>query len=312
MMRPIALALALAASAATLTLAPASARADDNPYSLPWQLRPVMATTAVRSDTSFAKYEDKASNGGFTIASFLTASYRIPGTSAGEGGKGTGLAPLLRLAIVQDSPPSGNGGFAVVNPVLGATYGLRFGDFRAAGFLAFGIPIGMGGGDTPDVGPADARAKGPLARASMDNSFFAVNDFSVVPGVDFAYVAGGLTVQVEATLFQLERVRGSQKQLEASKTNFTTGLHVGYFLAPVISLGGDLRYQRWLNGPFSADINPVTQENLNFGVGPRLHFKLGGDVSIHPGIAYTRGISKEMAAATPNYHIVQLDIPIAL
>jgi hypothetical protein len=50
------------------------------PYSLPWQLRGAAATTAIRSDTSFARYEDGASNHALTIASTLLASYKIPVT----------------------------------------------------------------------------------------------------------------------------------------------------------------------------------------------------------------------------------------
>src|SRR5205085_5749456 len=62
-------------------------------YSLPWQLRPVTAATVVRSDTSFAMYENAASTGGVTVVSSLLASYRIPGT--GTETPATGLAPLV-------------------------------------------------------------------------------------------------------------------------------------------------------------------------------------------------------------------------
>lgn len=85
-------------------------------YSLPWQLRPLLVGNVVRSDTSFAKYDDTMGRGGFTTVSTLLASFKVPGT----GGPGQGLAPLLRLAAVSDSPPSGTGGFAVVNPLLAA------------------------------------------------------------------------------------------------------------------------------------------------------------------------------------------------
>jgi hypothetical protein len=193
-------------------------------YSLPWQLRPVMVGNVVRSDTTFARYEDSASRGAFTVASTLLASFKIPGT----GGPGQGLAPLVRLAAVNDSPPTGNGGFAVVNPLIGAMYAMRIaGPVRAAAFLGMTIPIGMGGGNTPDAGQADARNKGIPAREDMDNSLFAVNDLAVIPGVGIGYIDHGFTVQGEATLFQLQRVRGEAVQPEASKTNFTCGLHAG-------------------------------------------------------------------------------------
>ncbi len=278
-------------------------------YSLPWQLRPVTASTGVRADTSFAKYEDAASRGGLTIASTLTATFKIPGTGPAT----AGLAPFLRLAAVNDSPPIGNGGLAIVNPLVGASYAILLGGgVRASAFLGFTIPIGMGGGDSPDGGVANSRAKGVLARAAMDNALFAVNDFTVVPGVDVAYVANGFTVQLEATLLQLTRVRGSALQHEATKTNFTTGLHVGYAPISMLSIGAELRHQRWFNAPFAVDNDKTDTlvDNTTFAMGPRLHLKVGETMWLRPGIAYSRGLDKPMAAAAPNYHIVQVDLPI--
>src|SRR5262252_6989511 len=99
---------------------PAPAPAPPAPYSLPWQLRSVMASTSLRSDTSLASYEDASAAHGLTVATNLSASFRVPGTSSGT--RGTGLAPLVRFAFVGDSPPSGAGGTAIVNPLLGVTY----------------------------------------------------------------------------------------------------------------------------------------------------------------------------------------------
>jgi hypothetical protein len=216
------------------------------------------------------------------------------------------------VTAVNDSPPANaTGGFSLVNPLLGASYALSFASaFRMSGFLGFTVPIGMGGGDTPDKSQLDARNAGIPARAGMDNSLFAVNDFAVIPGIDVAYVADGLTLQAEATLFQLERVRGASQQLEASKTNFTSGLHGGYFLTGFLSLGVDLRYQRWLDPPFAVERSkPGTSLDLvSLGVGPRFHVKLPG-VAIHPGISYTRGFDHPMTSPG-NYNIVQLDIPV--
>ncbi len=280
-----------------------------SPYSLPWQLRPVTGATALRSDSSFASYQNAAAQGGFTVVSTLAASYRIPGTGDAPG---TGLAPVLKLAAVNDSSPSGPGGFAVVNPLVGATYARVLGSgFRASGFLALTIPVGMGGGDTPDKTLVAARSAGQYARSAMDNALFAVNDLALIPGVDVAYVAHGVTVQIEATLFELLRVRGAAAQAETTKTNFTTGLHVGYFVVDALSLGADLRYQRWLNAPIAVDHDPTGTlvDNLTFGVGPRLHFALAPGTSIHPGISFSRGLDKPMAGAA-NYDVVQLDVPV--
>lgn len=279
-------------------------------YSLPWQLRPVTVVTSVRADTSFAKYEDTSSRGGLTIASTLTATFKIPGT----GPASAGLAPFLRLAAVNDSPPIGNGGLAIVNPLVGASYAILLGGgVRASAFLGFTVPVGMGGGDSPDGGVANSRAKGVLARAAMDNALFAVNDFTVIPGVDVAYVANGFTVQLEATLLQLTRVRGSALQHEATKTNLTTGLHVGYASIPMLSFGADLRYQRWLNAPIAVDNDKTDTlvDTMTIAVGPRLHLKVGESMWLRPGVAYSRGLDKPMAASAPNYHTVQVDLPVA-
>ncbi len=279
------------------------------PYSLPWQLRPIVAPTVIRSDTSIAAYENAASTGGTTIVTSVLAAYKIPGT----GGPSVGLSPVARLTMINDSPPAGNGGLAVVNPLVGAGYAMKFGGgFRANFFLGVTLPVGMGGGDAPDPGVANSRSKGVLARSAMDNALFAVNDLTVIPGVGIAYVAHGLTVQAEATLLQLTRVRGDKVQQEASKTNFTSGIHVGYFVASLVSLSAELRYQRWINAPFvvEKDTTDTLVDNLTVGVGPRFHFKLGDSMWIRPGIAYSRGLDKPMAAAAPNYHILQIDVPV--
>lgn len=243
------------------------------------------------------------------MVSGLLGAFRIPGTGDKPG---TGLAPLVKLTIVNDSPPgTATGGFAFVNPLVGASYALSLGSgWRASGFLGVTIPVGMGGGDTPDKGALDARTVGPVARASMDNALFAVNDLAVIPGIDLAYVAHGFTAQAEATLFQLERVRGSAAQLEASKTNLTSGVHLGYFIVPNLSFGAELRYQRWLNAPIAVDKDkPGTSVGMvSLGVGPRLHFQVGS-VWIRPGVSFTRGFDHPMTSPG-NYNVVQLDVPV--
>ena len=68
---------------------------------------------------------------------------------------------------------------------------------------------GWAAGDTPAAGAATANSAGIRARSAMDNAMFAVNYFTAIAGGDLAYVDHKLTVQLEATLFQLLRVRGS-------------------------------------------------------------------------------------------------------
>lgn len=270
----------------------------------------MIAPTVVRSDTSLASYQNPAAQSGFAVVSELSASYRIPGTGTAPR---TGLAPFVKLTIVNDSPPGNvTGGFAFVNPFLGATYAVAFGSgWRASAFLGVTVPVGMGGGDKPDAGPLDARTVGPVVRADLDNALFAVDDLAVLPGIDFAYVAHGLTVQFEATFAQLERVRGAENQHEASKTNLTGGIHAGYFLFDFLSLGGEIRYQRWLNPPFVVQDHKAntSYDMTSIGVGPRFHFHIAGDFWIRPAIAYTRGFDHPMTSPA-NDNIVQIDVPV--
>jgi hypothetical protein len=146
---------------------------------------------------------------------------------------------------------------------------------------------------------------------AMDNALFAVNDFTVIPGVDVAYVTRGFTVQAEATLFQLTRVRGAAAQPESSKTNFTAGLHAGWFATDMLSIGAELRYQRWLNAPIAVDKDPTGTlvDNVSFAIGPRMHFPIGESTWIRPGVAFSRATDKPLAGAA-NEDVVQVDVPV--
>ncbi|HEX7480825.1 MAG TPA: hypothetical protein VF331_23690 [Polyangiales bacterium] len=290
------------------------------PYSLPWQLRPAAVGTVLRSDTAFAFYENPTNhNGGSTVASMLLGSYKL--TDA--------FAPMIRLGIVSNSPPSvataagapaaPRSGFAVINPVIGGTYLFKLTpELKLAIFLGLAIPVGMGGGDKPDVDVSTAVKSGILARSAMDNAMFAVNDFTVFPGIDLAYVAHGLTVQGEATLLQLTRVRGDKAPAagkpapnpDSSKTNFTAGLHVGYFVIPALSLGAELRHQRWLSTPLSVkkDLTDTLRDNSTFAIGVRFHAKLGEKIWLRPGLSYSVGLDNPMAKQS--YKVLQLDIPV--
>jgi hypothetical protein len=280
-------------------LAPASALAAPPPYSLPWQLRPTAAVNVVRSDTAIAFSSPESVGSSTTTASMLLASYKLT----------PNLAPLVRVGYVNNSPGTGPSGSSLVNPVLGATYAHSFSEsLRLGVFLGVTIPVGMGGGNTPEAATAAAARSGILARSAMDNAMFAVNDFTVFPGVGLSYVSGGFTAQVEATLLQLTRVRGEAVQPDSSKTNFTTGLHLGYFPHPLFSVGGDLRYQRWLSTPRSVTSDEL-RDNLTAAVGPRLHIQLSEKLVMRPGLAYAFALDAPMNKL--KYSIVQLDVPVS-
>ena len=302
---------------------PAAAKPKPPPYSLPWQLRPAVVANVVRSDTAFAFYKDAAGKkSGSTVASMLLASYKVTES----------FAPMVRVGVVSNSPPDSfvapatkpvDSAVNFINPVIGGTYAIKPAKpLRLAFFLGLTVPVGSGGGDDAKPEKSAANAAGIRARSAMDNAMFAVNDFTVFPGVDFAYVAGGFTAQIEATVLQLTRVKGDKqpamglpKNPDKSKTNFTMGVHVGYFLAPFLSVGAEWRHQRWLSTPTAvkndeASMNPQgTRDTSTFAVGPRFHFKLSDSVWFRPGVAFAMATDSPMEKA--EYKIVQLDLPIA-
>ncbi|MBX3187188.1 MAG: hypothetical protein KF819_09240 [Labilithrix sp.] len=255
-----------------------------------------------------ARYEDAASSAGLTVATLVTASYRIPGS----GPPTAGLAPLVRLSLVGDSPPAGAGGIVFGNPLVGVAYAVTLGGgLRSSFFLGATLPLGTGGGDSPSEHAMSARLHGANARAQLDGSLFAVNDVALIPGLAVAWVRAGWTVQIEMTIFHMMRVRGAAAQSEASKTNATMGMHVGVFVIPELSLGAELRYQRWLNAPFAVDADPTgaTRDNLTVALGPRVHLELGSLGWLRPGVSYQRALDRPLAAASPNVHLVQIDVP---
>ncbi len=279
--------------AAVLLVAPAALAQ----YSVPWQLRPSAALNVVRTDTAFAFYEAGGEDA-TSIASLLLASWKVTPQ----------FAPLVRVGVVHDTagPESGT---SFVNPVVGGTYQLQLNpEMRLALFLGLTVPVGMGGGDSPDANTLRAARSGVLARSAMDNAMFAVNDFTVFPGVGFTWIKGRFSVSAEATVLQLTRVRGEAVQADASRTNFTTGLHLGAFVIPELSLGAELRYQRWLSTPVAVAANAALRDTLTVAAGPRAHLKVAG-ITLRPGLAFAMGLDDPMDAQ--RYRIVQLDVPIA-
>jgi len=280
--------------------APAPLAKTPPPYSLPWQLRPIGPGNVVRSDTTVAAYETDAGSGN-TVASTLLASYKVTPK----------LAPLVRIAVVRDAPPGdAEGATTFANPLVGAIWGQPLSPSIKLGlFAAMAFPIGTGGGNEPNMARASANKAGIAARSSMDNAMFAVNDHVLIGGADLAYVSGGFTVQGEMTVLQLTRVRGEDVQPDAHRTNFTSGVHVGWFAMPWLSLGGELRYQRWLSTPKAVEADDALRENATAAVGLRGHFKMSGKRWLRPGLSYTRGLDDPMSGK--GYDIVQIDVPYA-
>ncbi len=278
-------------------IVPAAAQ---SPYSLPWQLRPAGPGRVFRVDSAIASYEGADGAGGTTSATMLLAGFKVR----------PNLGLFGRLGLVTNDPPAGESAATLVNPAAGAALALKpGGHWRGAVYLACAFPVGMGGGNAPDAAEAAATRSGILARSAMDNAMFAVNDLVIFPGIDMAWVKDGWTLQAEATVLELIRLRGKDVQKDSAKTNFTSGIHAGYFVHPNVSLSGDLRYQRWLSTPAGVKAAPKTRDTATFAAGPRFHFKLSDTVWFRPGIAYALGLDAPMSDM--DYGIVQIDLPVS-
>jgi hypothetical protein len=107
-------------------------------------------------------------------------------------------------------------------------------------------------------------------------------------------------------VLQLFRVRGPDMQDE-TRTNFTAGLHTGYFFLPWLSAGGEVRYQRWLSDAAPVRASDTARETVTFAVGPRLHFKLNGKQWLRPGISYAQALDAPFSSS--GYKMLQIDVP---
>lgn len=272
----------------------------DPPASLAWSLRPVAPGTVIRIDSVAATFTDQDARGE-TYASVLTVSTKATPR----------IAPLVRVALLSNTPATGEGATGISNPVVGVVGALPVpaGPWKVGVFGGLALPIGSGGGNSGDPARAAAEKATMLARSAMDNAMFAVNDLTPIVGLDVAYVARGLTVQAESTLFELVRVRGDAVQKDAYKTNFTTGLHAGYSLLPWLCASAELRYQRYLTTPVAVAMNPDARDNLTVAVGLRGLVKLAAGQGVRPGISLARGLDLPMASR--GYSILQLDLPFA-
>lgn len=269
------------------------------PYSLPWGLRPIVPVTVLRLDNVVAVYQDPkrpAEGSGVTWSILPLAGLRIT----------PNLMGIVRWGLIANWPPGTPGGFSVSNPALGGLYSLRFGPLRLGLFLGITVPIGTGGDKTAEPSATAATQAGLYSRSALDNALFAVNDFTVFPGIDFAYIARRLTLQVEATVLQLMRVKNEAVQSDAFRTNFTLGFHAGFFVAKWLSLSAELRYQRWLSTPVAVEADESLRHNLSLALGPRFHIKVGNHW-FRPGIAYEPGIYGTLYDRS--YHLMQLDFP---
>lgn len=293
--------LTMAAANATAQPAAGAAANRPAPYSLPWLLRSTAPATVVRVDETLA-FSDSAPAGtsATTAVTSLLATYKASPR----------WVPVFRLSWIDQSVSAGStalGGRAFSNPLAGVSYVRPLGGpWRSSLLLSSTVPIGSGGGDSPDRQAAAAIAAAVPARSAMDNALFAVNYWTVIAGAGVSRVTPALTLQAEVTVLQLNRVRGPETQ-DAHRTNFTTGLHAGHFFTPRLSVGAEIRMQRWMTDAAPVRADAAAREQVTFAIGPRLHFK-AGQRWLRPGLSYTRALDAPMSRR--HYDIVQLDLPI--
>lgn len=268
------------------------------PYSLPWLLRPAAAANVLRVDETVALFADPATGAsGSTAVTSLTGSYRA----------GKRFAPVVRLSWVTNDPSDNKpSGAAFSNPLVGLTGGASRGPWRGTGFAAVTLAVGGGGGSNPDAGAAEAVSRAASARSAMDNALFAVNYWTTIVGANVAHVDRNFTVQAEATLLRLTRNRGRVTG-DATRTNFTAGVHVGRFLTKQVSVGAELRLQRWLTDAAPVRSNSDARETVTAAIGPRFHIPLANKRALRPGLSWTHAIDRPLMGQS--YDMFQLDVP---
>jgi hypothetical protein len=209
-----------------------------------------------------------------------------------------------------DNNTVGHGRTGILNPTLGVLLGVPVGrDFRFAASTAVGFPVAAGGGDAPHPDDLLLQREGILARSAFDNTSFAVNNCGFPTGLSLAYVAHGLTAQLDATVIVSVRVKGERVQRDTSTVNSTYGVFLAYQVFPVMSLGAEVRYQHYLSTPRLVADDPSTRANLTAGGGFRLNLQLSDTVWARPGLCYSRGLRGPVEQQS--FQMVQLDLPLS-
>ncbi|HEU5478296.1 MAG TPA: hypothetical protein VFU90_00615, partial [Candidatus Tumulicola sp.] len=269
------------------------------PLAASFALRTPAASTGVRAETAYGLDSGASS----TIVQYLSASY----------------APIDRLSFfvrggwVDYAPNTGPSGTALTNVALGGQWADKLSrEWRVAGAIGTGLPVGQGGGDLPDPGAAAAIAAGNIARSRLEGStMFSPNDLAPFVGGDIAWVSHGFTVQAEANVFQLFRVRGTKVDPDATKTSFMGGVHGAYFVIPELSIGLEVRDNTFLTTPAAVSAGKTSRTWVTAGGGVRAHLQLGPHVWFRPGLAYFQPLNDPTPTiSASSYHVFQLDLPL--
>ncbi len=175
--------------------------------------------------------------------------------------------------------------------------------------ITIGAPIATGGGDSPDPNHVTMQREAMLARSAMDNASFTVNDVGFPSGLSLAYIRSGVTAQLDATVIPSVRVKGAAAQPDNSKVNSTYGFFLGYLFVREVSIGAELRYQRYLTTPAAVAKDSSARDNLTMALGPRFHFEIADGTWVRPGLSYGRGLRGP--SEQQSFQMVQLDVPFS-
>jgi hypothetical protein len=259
----------------------AFAEAAEASVSLPWLLRPATTDDTLRLDSEAAAFADPNGNLDVAVTTMFTGSYRLA----------NGWTPMLRLGVVDnDAPGAAHDDNAFANPLVGATYARRAGDFRLAFFGGATLPFGTGGARTSE---ATGTAR-PADRAMWES-----DSAAVLAGVDAAYVNGHFTAQGEATLGQSVRVRGDDASGGGARfaTRASFGAHLGYLVGAHVAFGVDVHFE----------------DTLTASLGVRFGFRVGAQTTIRPGLALVRGLDSrgfDAPLLVPQPTAVLIDLPV--
>jgi hypothetical protein len=276
------------------------APASPPPYVLPFQLRSVSPRNSVRIDTIVAPYRYQDANALQTVI-MVSGQVRI------------GQSFFLQARWGFDDNRVANGTrnrSGVLNPSIGGGIAVPIGHlFRFAASTAINLPLATGGGDGSDEDALLLQRQGMLARSAMDNNAFVVNDLGFPTGLSFAFVHRGVTAQVDGTVIASGRVKGAGNVNDSARVNATSGLFLGYFLVPEISVGAELRYQYFLLPPAFVEQDPSARSNLTAGAGTRVDIELSGASRMRPGLCLSMGLAGYVEQQS--YRMVQFDVPIS-
>ena len=281
-------------------LSPAQQRAG---YAMPWTMRPAVAPTLVRVESSIAARRD-----GVAAATIATGGVAIIPTRLGVYARLAVTHSILRTGDARtDSIPTG----AFANPALFVLFtpevarGVRIG---ASALVA--LPLGNGSGNTPSPLSASSLSAAVATRSAMDGALFATNYLAAAAGGSVALIRSGVTAQLEATLVTFARVRGelARSASDPTRVALTAAASVGYLVHPALSLSFEAHYQRWLYAPALMAAPNAFADQLSFELGARANIPLSRTTLLRPGFSFGLGVDGAMSSSETR--VFHFDLPV--